>query len=682
VTLPRPQIPIIGGGFGSQQQGLLRTFAIRPFSSQEKKDYEFQAETRQLLDIVTHSLYTDKEVFLRELISNASDALEKLRHLQSTGAAITDPDLPLEINITTNEANKTITIEDSGIGMTKEELAENLGTIARSGSRAFVKEMKEQGGAGAAVDAAGIIGQFGVGFYSAFMVGDAVSVTSKAADAARGAPAVWSSRGEGSFSLEDTAPGEARRGCRIVLQLREGMEEYCRKPRLEEIVRKYSNFVGFPIKLDGEVVNTVQAVWAMGKDDVTEEQYREFYRFVAHAYDDPLFTLHFRADAPLDVKALFFFPGFHTEKFGMGRMEPGVSLYSRKVLIEHKAPDLLPDWLRFVKGVADSEDLPLSVSREKAQDSRLLRRLGDVLTRKILRFLDEQARKDTEKYKKEFFPEFGFFLKEGICQDPRYQEQLSKLLYFETAKGGDGELSSLDDYLAQCPPEQDEIYYLCAPGRAMAEASPYYEVFKKENKDVFFLYSAIDDFVMTNLGTYGGKKLVTAESTGLKLGDDQKGKEGALTEAGAKELCAWLQTELDDKVSGVTVTHRLGDSPAIITDHESGALRRMMRMVNQQNTGTAQFLPKQNLEVNPAHPIITSLDAARKMDPELARLVAEQVFDNALVAAGLMDDARAMLPRLNTLLTRTLAENLEEEQGAQEESDGKQKDQKKEGWTV
>ncbi|CAM9801534.1 unnamed protein product [Heterosigma akashiwo] len=316
--------------------------------------------------------------------------------------------------------------------MTKEELAENLGTIARSGSRAFVKVFlqcfgkKKSLAALAAVGqtlVAGIIGQFGVGFYSAFMVGDAVSVTRHSP---RGAPAVWSSRGEGSFSLEDTAPGEARRGCRIVLQLREGMEEYCRKPRLEEIVRKYSNFVGFPIKLDGEVVNTVQAVWAMGKDD---EQYREFYRFVAHAYDDPLFTLHFRADAPLDVKALFFFPGFHTEKFGMGRMEPGV-------LIEHKAPDLLPDWLRFVKGVADSEDLPLSVSREKAQDSRLLRRLGDVLTRKILRFLDEQARKDTEKYKKEFFPEFGFFLKEGICQDPRYQEQLSKLLYFETAKGG------------------------------------------------------------------------------------------------------------------------------------------------------------------------------------------------------------------------------------------------------
>jgi len=636
----------------------------RNFATHESKDYDFQAETRQLLDIVTHSLYTDKEVFLRELISNASDALEKLRHLQATGEQITDPEKPLEITITTNEVDKTLTIQDSGIGMTREEMAENLGTIARSGSRAFVKELKEKGGDSSQVDAAGIIGQFGVGFYSAFMVGSEVHVTSKAAKADAGNPNVWKSQGEGSFSLTDLDSNEADRGCKIVIQLRDGMEEYCKKSRVEEIIRKYSNFVNFPIILDGEVVNTIQAVWSQDKSSVTEDQYKEFYKFIANAYDDPLFTLHFRADAPLDVKSLFFFPSFHTEKFGMGRMEPGCSLYSRKVLIEHKSPDILPDWLRFVKGVVDSEDLPLSISREKAQDSGLIKKLGDVLTRKILRFLDEMLKKEPEKYKDHFFQEFGFFIKEGICQDPRYHEQMSKLLCFETAKGKENELYSLDDYVAQCPPEQQEIYYLCAPSRKMAESSPYFEIFKREGKDVFFLYSAIDDFVMTNLGSYQGRKLVTAESAGLEFGKDeekQSEKEGALSKDMAQELCAWLKVELSEVVSDVKTTYRLGDSPAIITDHESGALRRMMRMVNQQTTGVAQFLPKQNLEINPNHEMMVRLNAMRQADPKIAKLVAEQMYDNALVAAGLMDDSRSMLPRLNKILTEVLNSDLKKD---------------------
>jgi len=378
--------------------------------SLEKESMEFQAETRQLLDIVTHSLYTDKEIFLRELVSNASDALEKLRHIQTTGdqGSIVDPDLPLEIRIDTDELNNTLTISDTGIGLTKEEMIQNLGTIARSGSKAFVKAVSEQNSSGDSESAKGIIGKFGVGFYSSFMVGESVDVRSLSSIQSEkkesSEPYVWSSTGSGSYDISKlSADIRQNRGSSIVIHLKPEMVEFCDEKRIESILKKYSNFVNFPIFLNGNRVNTMEAVWAKDPKEVDDKTHSEFYKFISNGFDEPLTRVHFRADAPLEIKALFYVPSFHTEKHGMGRMESNVSLYSRKVMIASNGQDILPEWLRFVKGVVDSEDLPLSLSREKPQDSALMNKLKRVLTRKFISHLTTMARKNPDTYKGEFY---------------------------------------------------------------------------------------------------------------------------------------------------------------------------------------------------------------------------------------------------------------------------------------
>lgn len=544
------------------------------------------------MDIVTHSIYTDKEVFLRELVSNASDSLEKFRYLKTTGAITATDNEPLEINIKIDAKNKTLTIMDNGIGMSKEDLISNLGTIARSGSKQFVEKIKESSAESAKRDGDGIIGQFGVGFYSAFMVADTVSVESLSADAASttNVGSTWTSGGTGDFTIQQSEG--VTRGSKVELQLKEACKEYADVKKVKEIIKKYSNFVPFPIKVDGEIVNTVSAIWVQDKASVTEEQYNGFYKFISNAFDKPSFYLHFKTDAPINLNALLFVPTFHTEKFGQGRMEMGVNLYSRKVLIESKPKDLLPDWLRFVKGVVDSEDLPLSISREKPQDSLLLKKIRDVLTRKLIRFLEDKSKNEVEKYK-EFYIEFNYFLKEGVCQDFAFQQQLAKLLRFESSSLADGELTSFDEYASRCRPEQKKIYYLVAPNRAAALNSPYYETFKKNNVEVLFLYTAIDDFVMSNVRTVGDKSLTSAEASSLDLPAEDKdaAKESenkeetskssaeALNEADSNALCAWMKMALGSRVKEVKITNRLSDSPAIVTDHESGSMRRMMRMV-------------------------------------------------------------------------------------------------------
>lgn len=499
----------------SYQTGIISTpsnvapfsLTTRSFSDKTTQKYEFQAETKKLLDIVTHSIYTDKEVFLRELISNASDSLEKFRFNQVTGKVVSTDDSPLQINISVDKEKNTLTIYDNGIGMTKEELVENLGTIARSGSKQFVDNLKNTGSSS---DSESIIGQFGVGFYSSFMVSDEVTVESVAAsdmvadsgvveplvlEEGEEAPAlgaaptadgyVWTSDGSGDFTVGGTSGSS--RGSKITLHLKENCTDYCDVKKIKDIIKKYSNFVAFPVLVDGIEVNTVSAIWAKDKNSVSKQEYNDFYKYVANAFDTPKYTLHFSADAPIDLKTLLFFPTLHTEKFGMGRMEPSVSLYSRKVLIESKPVDLLPSWLRFMQGVVDSEDLPLSIAREKAQDTLLLNKIRDVLTRKIVRFLGERLKRDEEGYV-EWYKEFHMFVKEGICMDPQYGDQLAKLLMFETSQTAEGDVCTLDEYIARCPPEQKNIYYMMAPDRKGAFASPYYETFKAHDKEVCALY--------------------------------------------------------------------------------------------------------------------------------------------------------------------------------------------------
>eukprot|EP00607_Mallomonas_marina_P007335 CAMPEP_0182419894 /NCGR_PEP_ID=MMETSP1167-20130531/4234_1 /TAXON_ID=2988 /ORGANISM="Mallomonas Sp, Strain CCMP3275" /LENGTH=560 /DNA_ID=CAMNT_0024595041 /DNA_START=430 /DNA_END=2112 /DNA_ORIENTATION=- len=558
----------------------------------------------------------------------------------------------------TDVENRTLTISDSGIGMTQEELISNLGTIARSGSKQFVEQLKDTA---SNRDGDGIIGQFGVGFYSAFMVAKEVSVQSRSASEPSEEGFLWRSDGSGDYTV--TPVTDSITGSSITIQLKDDCDEYCDPSRIKEIIKRYSNFVSFPIKVDGNIVNTISAIWLQDKKTVTETQYKDFYKFISNAWDEPRFTLHFSVDAPIDLKALFFFPSFHGEKFGMGRIEPGVNLYSRKVLIETKPKDLLPEWLRFLKGVVDSEDLPLSLSREKSQDSRLLARIKDVLSRKVIRFLEEQQKNHPDKYR-DFYQEYSFFLKEGICQDFKFQDQLGKLLMFESSGKEEGDLVSLDDYISRLPPESKSIYYLIAPTRSAALQSPYFETFRRSGTEVLLLYNMIDDFVMTNLKTYGGRSLVSAETSSVDIDaaktedeeEDKDKEQEKLSEGEVTELCEWLKTSLGkERVREVKSTTRLSDSPAIVTDHESGALRRMMRAVEQASPGKFHTLPPQVLEINPSHTIMRSLFLTRSSNPQVAALVAEQLLDNALIAAGVVDDARSMLPRLNELLVATLS---------------------------
>ncbi len=605
--------------------------------------HAFQAEIGQLLEIVTHSLYTDKEIFVRELISNAADALEKLKFLQTSGAEIVEPEAALDIHVSTDDSAKTITITDTGIGMTEAELVENLGTIAHSGSKAFLQQLKESKGD------AHLIGQFGVGFYSAFMVAERVSVHTRSYRPGE-TGLVWTSDGASGYEIE---PAEGLpRGTRIVLHLREA--EFASASRVEGIIKRYSNFVQFPIELNGAPVNTVQALWTKNKSELADADYDEFYKYIGHDAEAPEYRLHFSADAPLSIRALLFVPKKNTELMTMARSEPEVHLYCRKVLIQAHPKGLFPEWLRFLRGVVDSEDLPLNISRETMQDSALMRKLNDVLTKRVIRWLDDEAKADADKYAA-FFLQHGHVLKEGVATDWTHREALSKLLRFESSATEAGKVTSLVEYVSRMPEGQTEIYFQLAPTRESAEASPYYEVFREKKWEVLFLTDPRDEFVMDHLSFFEGKRVVAAEKAEVKLDEE---KAHALGEDDARLLANFIKETLGERVNEVRVSHRLVGSPAVIVDkdtHMTTSMRRMLKAMQQREGAPASFESKPDLEINPSNPIMVRLDKKRHADAALAGQVAEQIFDDALVAGGLMEDPRAMLARMNALLERVLA---------------------------
>jgi TNF receptor-associated protein 1 len=602
--------------------------------------FEFQAEIKQLLDIVIHSLYTEKEIFVRELVSNASDALEKQRHVQMTEKGIFDDKLELEINITTDDKAKTFTIQDFGIGMTQAELVENLGTIAHSGSKAFVKAL----GTGDQ-KAAGLIGQFGVGFYSAFMVAKSVKVYTHSWR--EGEPGLlWTSDGAGSYAIEESA-GE-RRGSKIVVELTDECAEFSQDWRVREIIERYSAFVSFPINLNGKRINTVQALWLRGKAEIKDEEYDEFYKFQAHDSEKPRLRLHFSADAPISINALLFVPKDNTEKMGLSRLEPAVALYCRKVLIDARPKDLLPEWLRFLKGVVDSEDLPLNISRETMQDRSLVEKLNRVITKRFLKFLDEEAKNRPDQYA-EFYREFGVFLKEGAALDYTHKEPLTKLLRFESSLTDKGKTTSLPDYVSRMGAEQKEIYYIVGPNREAIEAGPYLEGFKARNLEVFFCFETVDEYVMNNVREFDGKKLTAADHADVKL-SEQPNPEGALGAAETKSLVAWLKESLGERVADVRASDRLVDSPALALNADKFSSPHMRRLMKAMNKEGSESPLRVNLEINPRHALIKRLSELQSSAPEKGRMVAEQVLDNALISAGLLDDAPAMVKRLYKIL--------------------------------
>ena len=603
---------------------------------------EFQAEVKQLLDIVINSLYTDKEIFLRELISNAADALEKCRYLKVTGEDVQHDDLPLEISITTDNIAHTLTVADTGTGMSREELVENLGTIAHSGSKDFIKRLAE-GGTGDL----SLIGQFGVGFYAAFMVAEKVTLYTRSyKPEAEGC--IWTSEGTGRYTISGAK--DLKRGTKIVLQLKKDANEFAQADNIKSIIKQYSGYVPYPIKLNGEKVNTVQALWTKNKNEVSEEEYNEFYKYLSNGYEEPLFRLHFTADAPLSINALLFVPKDNFEQYGFSRLEPGVSLYCRKVLIQDQSEAILPEWLRFVKGVVDSEELPLNISRETMQDSALVAKLRRVITGRFLKFLNEQAEKEPEKYQ-EFWKKFGMFLKEGAASDFAYRDELVKLMRFESSKTEAGEFISLEQYLERMKEGQEAIYYVNGPSRETIEAGPYMEIFHERDLEVIYTREAVDDYILSQMGKYQEKQLKSADEANIDLSKDSNENE-SLNEAEIKALTAWVQEVLGEKVSEVRASQRLVESPAVVLSPEgmTNSIQRMMQAMNENNSSMGSHI----LEINCSHPIIKRLNILREEEEDFAKTAIEQVFHNALTSAGLVIDPRDAVTRIYQIMERAL----------------------------
>ncbi len=607
-------------------------------------EYKFKAEVKQVLDIVINSLYTDKEIFVRELVSNASDASSKLR-IEKLAQKQTIADDDLKIEISADEKTGTFTIEDHGIGMTNAELVENLGTIAHSGSKAFVEALKNNNGN----ISEGLIGQFGVGFYSVFMVAQKVDVYTKSESEAG---LHWSCDGSENFTIENFDKPE--RGTKIVATLKEEYKEFAQKMRLRSIVDKYSSYVDFPLYIEGEKVETRQAIWLKSKSDLTPEQYEEFYKFQTHAYDKPLDWLHFKSDVPLELNALIYTPAENSEKLGFGKSECEVSLYCKKVLIDPSPKNLFPDWMRFAKGVIDSSDIPLNISRESMQDSGLTAKIGRVVLKRFLKHLAEMSKKDPEKFAN-FTKRFGAFIKEGAAVDFECKKELVELLRFESSLNADGTMVSLADYVSRMKSDQKQIFYACAQDRASIEASPYLEAFAKRGLEVLFMYEPIDTFLMGNLGNYQEKTFVSVDAADIELGDapEISKDESPLPTEEIDALKTWIKQSLgDDRVSEVLSDgKRLFESPAAALNADSltPQMRAMLKAMNPDSKLPPAIV---KFEINPKNDVIKNLNSLRKSDESLAKLVLEQLFDNALLSAGLLENPRSMAKRMNEILAK------------------------------
>jgi len=495
-----------------------------------------------------------------------------------------------------------------------------------------------------------------VGFYSAFMAAKQVRVLSRSYRKNEEGHE-WLSDGSGSYSIAP-APG-IRRGTKIIVELKDDATKYSSEETIKRIITQYSNFVPFPIKIKGETLNTVQAIWTRSKNEIKDEEYTEFYKFVGNALDEPDYRLHFSADAPLAINALLFVPKENFERLGFGRAKPGVNLYCQKVLIEQHSESILPEWLRFVKGVVDSEDLPLNISRQALQDSALVAKLKKVVTKRFLKYLDEQAKADPELFQK-FWNNFGQFFKEGMTTDYEYHGEIAKLLRFESSKSEPGTLISLADYAGRMQEEQKDIYYINGPNRAAIEAGPYIEAFKKQDIEVIYTLEPIDDFVLSHLGEFDGKKLLSADRADLDLpktedtpaGGEQDAEPPLATEA-VESLTKWMKDTLGVRVKEVIASKRLVDSPAIIVN-PNGYMTSTMERVLHAASKEAIELGNKNLEINAHHPLIKQLAALRDADEDFAKNVAEQIFDNALIQAGLIVDAPTMVERSYKILMRAL----------------------------
>jgi TNF receptor-associated protein 1 len=635
---------------------------FRGCASGQDKSFEFKAETRKLLDIVAKSLYTDKEVFIRELISNASDACEKLRYLQSTQTIkdVNDSDAPLCVKIRVDEQARQF-IEDTGLGMTREELIENLGTIAKSGSLEFLQAGN--------TDADKIIGQFGVGFYSTFVVADKVEVFTKTADKAKGEQGyLWSSDGSGTFTIAESP--DAHRGTKIVLTLKDDVAEFAQTAAVKKAATKFSSYIDFPLYIlegaEEKELNKQDALWM--KQSASAEEHTEFFRYLnGSSYGEPYYSFLYQTDAPLSIKTCFYIPDPDNAPSRLFTRDPeiGVSLHSRRVLVKKQADGVMPKWLHWIKGVIDCEDMPMNISRENMQDTRLMAKLSMAVVRRILRFLITEAKKDGEKYNK-FFKAYSYYLKAGVIEDKeannsRHKDDLMKLMRFETSNGAKGEVVSLEDYLESAIEGQKNIYYFCAPDRQTAMSSPYMEQFIKRGRNVLFMYDDIDEFVVSSVEAFKGSKFVSVDShdkdfeLDLDKPEDEDDKDSrVLTADEQKDFDAFVKSVLKERVQEVKFSDRLVSSPAVVTSMLTPHMRKMMKqmMAGREETGMNNI--PMTLEISAKHHVITTLYSIKDSNEVVARMAVEQLYDNACIAAGTLDDPRTLLARLNKVLEMTI----------------------------
>ena len=620
-----------------------------------KETLGFQTEVKQLLQLMIHSLYSNREIFLRELISNASDACDKLRFEALHNDALYENQSDLNIRISFDKEARTLTIADSGIGMSRDEVIANLGTIAKSGTREFFTQLS-----GDQQKDANLIGQFGVGFYSAFIVADKVSVLTRRAGEKGDQGVRWESDGGGEFSIEMVE--RAARGTEITLHLREGQDDLLAGYKLREIIKKYSNHIVQPILMqkeewkDGkyetlaedETVNQASALWARSKNEITEEEYKEFYKHVGHDYGDPLAWSHARVEGRQEYTQLLYIPSHAPFDMYDRQARHGIKLYVRRVFIMDDAEQLMPSYMRFVRGVVDSSDLPLNVSREILQESKDIEAIRKGCTGKVLGLLADMAENDKEKYTK-FWGEFGQVLKEGVGEDFANKDKIAALLRLATTKADTAEqIVSLKEYIARMKDGQEKIYYVTADTFNAAKNSPHLEVFRKKGIEVLLLSDRVDEWLVSNLPEFEGKQLVSVAKGGLDLGamEDEAEKQEQKKQADEfKDLTDKISVSLADKVKEVRVTHRLTDSPACLVagEHDiSGNLARLMKAAGQKAPNSQPIL-----EINPSHPVVQRMKNEEKRFDDWAAVL----FDQALLAeGGQLDDPASFVKRMNLLM--------------------------------
>ena len=629
----------------------------------EKETLGFQAEVKQLLQLMIHSLYSNKEIFLRELISNASDAADKLRFEAINNDALYGNDHELKIKVSFDKEARTITISDNGIGMSREEAISHLGTIAKSGTKEFFGKLS-----GDQQQDAALIGQFGVGFYSGFIVADKITVETRRAGEAAIDGVRWESAGEGDYSVEPIE--KTARGTDIILHLREGEDELLSSWKIKSIIRKYSDHISLPIvmqkeewdaekketvvKDELETINQASALWARSKSDITPEQYEEFYKHVSHDFQAPLTHTHNRVEGRSEYTQLLYIPAKAPFDLWDRNKRGGIKLYVKRVFIMDDAEQLMPAYLRFVKGVIDSADLPLNVSREILQESRDVKVIREGSTKRVIGMLEELANADEQDKKDKyatFWKEFGQVLKEGVGEDAANKDRLAKLLRFaSTANETDEQNVSLEQYLARVKEGQDKIYYVTADNYQAAKNSPHLEIFRKKGVEVLLLTDRVDEWMLSFLSEFEGKELVSVAKGGLDLGkleDEAEKKEHEETETSYKDLVEKMKTALADKAKDVRVTFRLTDSPACLVADENELSGNLLRMLKAAGQNAPESKPI--LEINPNHPLVTRLkyqDTGSQFDDW-----SHILFDQAMLAeGGSLSDPATFVKRLNEML--------------------------------